>query len=168
MRRIILIGSLTLVAGAASLAGVGGRAAAAFPDVPPWHWAHEGVRRGQDAGILIGYPAAAPELVQNAVFQVYDGFAHAGATAAQAWVERFTYNRPANWPQPLQRSRIVRFALRDLRTAHNTDTATATFTAAVTTPQGQDVARMRVMLRRAGEDWQVDYASLAAASALFR
>src|SRR5262249_27973981 len=118
MGRIILIGLLTLVAGAAPLPRVGGRAAApAFPDVPRWHWAHEGVQRGQDAGILRGYPAAAPELVQNAVFQIYDGFAHAGATAAQAWVERFTYNRPANWPQPLQRSRIMRFALRDLRTA---------------------------------------------------
>ncbi len=169
MRRVILIGLLTLAAGAVSLPGEGGRAAAAaFPDVPPWHWAHDGVQKGQDAGILIGYPAPAPELVQNSVFQVYDGFAHGGAATAQAWVERFTYNRPATWPQPLQQSRIVRFALRDLRAALNNDTATATFTATVTTRQGQDVARMRVALRRSGEDWQVDYASLAAGSALFR
>jgi hypothetical protein len=169
MRRIILIGLLTLVSGTASVPGVGGRAAAAgFPDVPPWHWAHDGVQKGQDAGILLGYPATAPELVENAVAQVYDGFAHAGAGAAQAWVERFTYNRPANWPQPLQASRIVRFALREMRTAIHGNTATATFTAAVTARQGQDVSKMRVTLRREGEDWQVDYASLAAGSALFR
>ena len=192
MRHIILIGLLTLVSGTASVPGVGGRAAAVpararvvalqdwnarganargqagFPDVPPWHWAHDGVQKGQDAGILLGYPATAPELVENAVSQVYDGFAHAGTGAARAWVERFTYNRPANWPLPLQRSRIVRFALRDMRTVPHGDTATATFTAAVTTRQGQDASKMRVTLRREGEDWQVDYASLAAGSALFR
>ncbi len=160
---------LWLVAGTAVVPGVGGRAAAAaFPDVPPWHWAHDGVQKGQDTGIFVGYPATAPELVENAVAQVYDGFAHAGAAAAQTWVERFTYNRPANWPQPLQASRIVRFALRDVRASVRGDTATATFTAAVATRRGQDVTKVRVTLRREGEDWQVDYASLAAGSALFR
>jgi hypothetical protein len=170
MNRVILIGLLAFAAGAASLPGVGGRAAAAaaFPDVPPWHWAHDGVQKDQDAGILIGFPATAPELVQNAVFQVYDGFAHAGAASAQAWVERFTYNRPASWPQPLVQSRIVQVALQDPSAAVSNDTATARFTAVVTTRQGRDVARMRVALRRAGGDWQVDYASLAAGSALFR
>lgn len=169
MRHIILIGLLTLVPVTASVPGAGGRAAAAgFPDVPPWHWAHDGVQKAQDAGTLLGYPGTAPELVENAVAQVYDGFAHAGAAAAQNWVERFTYNRPANWPHPLQPSRIVRFALRDMRTAVHGDTATTTFTAAVTTRQGQDVTKMRVTLRREGEDWRVDYASLAAGSTLFR
>lgn len=168
-RVILIVGLLALAAGAASLLSVGDLAAAApFPDVPPWHWAHDGVQKDQDARILIGYPASASELVQNAVFQVYDGFAHGNAAAAQSWVERFTYNRPANWPQPLQQSRIVRFALRDLRVSLNNDTAAATFAAAVTTRQGQETVRMRVALRRAGEDWQVDYASLAAGSALFR
>ncbi len=169
MRRAILIALLTVAEGTASLAGVGGGAATAgFPDVPPWHWAHDGVQKSQDAGILIGYPAIAPQLVENAVFQIYDGFAHAGEAAAQTWVERFTYDRPANWPQPLQQSRIVRFALRDVRVVVHNDTATATFAAAVTTRQGPDVTTMRVALRRAGRDWQVDYASLAAGSALFR
>ncbi len=169
MKRVVLIGVLILVSGTASVPVAGSRAAAAgFPDMPPWHWAHDGVQKGQDAGIIVGYPATAPELVENAVFQVYDGFAHAGGAAAQTWVERFTFNRPANWPQPLQPSRVVRFALRDMRSAVRGDTATATFTAAVTTRQGTDTARMRVTLRREGEDWQVDYASLAAGSALFR
>ena len=192
MKRVVLIGLLAFAAGTASLPGVGAcaaavpaharvvawqdlnargehaRAQAAFPDVPPWHWAHDGVQKGQDAGILLGYPATAPQLVENAVFQVYDGFAHAGAPAAQTWVERFTYNRPASWPQPLQQSRVVRFALRDVRAAVQNDSATATFTAAVTTRQGQEMTKMRVALRRTGDDWQVDYASLAAGSAIFR
>ena len=55
-----------------------------------------------------------------------------------------------------------------MRTAVQGDMATATFTAAVATRQGQDATKMRVTLRREGEDWQVDYASLAAGSALFR
>jgi len=169
MRRVILIGLLTIAAGATSLVGAGGAAqTATFPDVPPWHWAHDGVQKSQDAGVLIGYPTPTAQLVENAVFQVYDGFAHADAAAAQAWVERFTYNRPANWPQPLRRSRIAQFALRDVRVVVHNDTATATFVAGVVTRQGQDVTKMRVALRRAGQDWQVDYASLAAGSAAFR
>jgi hypothetical protein len=139
-----------------------------FPDVPPWHWAHDAVQKSQDTGILIGYPASDTERVENALVQVYDGFAHAGAAGAQAWVERFTYNRPANWPRSLQQSRIVRFALRDMRVVVNSDTATATFAAVVATPQGKSVTPMRVTLRRGGQDWQVDYAGLAAGNALFR
>lgn len=173
MRYVALIGLLAVAAGTISLPGAAGRAAAAgvlagFPDVPPWHWAHDGVQKGQDAGILIGYPATAAELVYNAVLQVYDGFAHAGAAGAQAWVERFTYNRPASWPQPLQQSRIVQFALRDVRTTVHDDMATVTFAAAVETLRGQAVAKMRVTLRRASDGWQVDYGSLAAGSPLFR
>lgn len=168
MRHVPLIGVLAVAAATTWLSGTSRSAAAVFPDVPPWHWAHDGVQKDQDAGILIGYPATPAELVENAVFQVYNGFAHAGASGAQAWVERFTYNRPATWPRPLQQSGIAQFALRDVRVAVHESTATATFTAAVTTRRGQEVTKMRVALRRTGEDWQVDYAGLAAGSALFR
>lgn len=168
MRRVLLIGCLAIAAATVCLSGTGRSAAAAFPDVPPWHWAHDGVQKVQDAGIVIGYPAAPAELVENAVFQIYNGFAHAGASGAQAWVERFTYNRPAAWPQPLRQSGIFQFALRDMRAAVHDSTASAAFIAAVTTRRGQEVTKMRVALRRTGDDWQVDYASLAAGSALFR
>jgi hypothetical protein len=140
-----------------------------FPDVPPWHWASDAVTKDQGAGLVVGYPAAPAELAQNAITQVYDGFTHAGAKGAQEWVERFSYNRPANWPAPLQRSQFVQVTLSGMRMAVHDDTATAAFTAAVATRQGRTVTTpMRVELRHNGGDWQVDYASLASGSSLFR
>lgn len=159
---------VALLAGLALLIGHAG-AAAGFPDVPPWHWAHDAVVKDEAVGVVVGYPATPAELVQNAVVQVYEGFAHAGATGAQEWVERFSYNRPATWPAPLQRSQLAQFTLRGISVGIGDGTATATFTAAVTTRQGQVVTTpMRVALRRNGQGWQVDYSSLASGSAFFR
>jgi hypothetical protein len=150
--------------GVAGAVGSGG-----FPDVPPWHWASDAVTKDEGAGLVVGYPVAPAELAQNAITQVYDGFAHAGAQGAQAWVERFTYNRPASWPAPLERSQFSQVTFGGMRVAVHNDTATAAFTAAVTTRQGRTVTTpMRVELRHIGGDWQVDYAGLAQGSALFR
>jgi hypothetical protein len=146
-----------------------GAASVPFPDVPPWHWAHDAVQKDQDAGLVIGYPASPAELAATAVTQVYDGFAHAAAPGAQEWVERFTYNRPPDWPAPLQRAQVARFALTGMALALSQETGTATFRAAVTTRAGRTVTSpMRVPLRFNGQDWQADYAALAAASPIFR
>ncbi len=169
-RAILGTGPLAIVAGIALCIGHAGAAASApFPDVPPWHWAHDAVLKDQEAGMFVGYPATPAEFAQTSVTQVYEGFTHSGATGAQEWVERFSYNRPSTWPAPLQRSQIAQFTLRGMKVAVGDDTATATFTAAVTTRQGQVVTTpMRVALRHNGQDWQVDYATLQSGSALFR
>jgi hypothetical protein len=143
--------------------------AAGFPDVPPWHWAYQGVLRDAQAGLLIGYPASPAALIENSITQVYDGFVHAQARGAQAWVERFTYNRPAAWPGPLDRGQLVSFSVRDIRPAVNADAATASFVAETQTRAGQSAtAPMRVRLRLMDGDWKIDYATLAADSVLFR
>lgn len=174
MRRV---GRMAAVMSAGALLAVmqtgGGAAAPApaapFPDVPPWHWAYPALVRDTQAGLLVGYPTAPDELVKNAVTQVYEGFAHARAPEAQAWVERFTYNRPAAWPGPLAHSTLTSFALRGLAAVLAGDTATVAFTAQVTTRAGQTTTTpMRVSLRAADGDWRVDYATLAGESALFR
>ena len=87
----------------------------AFVDVPPWHWAFEAVQQGATAGIFSGYPTDDSELVANALVQVYEAFAHAGHPGAQGWAEWFLTNTPSQWPQPLQRSRLLTFALEDVR-----------------------------------------------------
>jgi len=159
---------LTVAAGAA-LVGCAAAAAAGFPDVPPWHWAYEAVTRDQDAGVIVGYPASPAALVENAIAQVFDGFAHASASGAQAWVERFSYNLPQDWPAPFRRSQIVAFSLTGMRISVGATTATADFSASVGTRDGHSVnIPLRVGLRRNGQDWQVDYAALARASPLFR
>lgn len=170
MRTPLIEGLLAAVVGVVVSTGVAGAVdGRGFPDVPPWHWAFDAVMKDQGAGVVVGYPAAPAELAQNAITQVYDGFAHAGATGAQAWVERFSYNRPASWPAPLARSEFARVTLSGMRVAVHDDTATAGFTAAVTTRQGRTVTTaMRVELRRNGGDWQVDYAGLASGSSFFR
>ena len=153
---------------------VGGRAAAqappaSFPDVPPWHWAYQGLARDARAGLLVGYPAAPAELVGNSLTQIYGGFAHARAPEAQAWIERFTYNRPASWPRPLERSSVARFSLSDVAVTIAGETATATFRAQVTTRAGRTtLTAMRAGLRLIDGDWKIDYATLAVGSTLFR
>jgi hypothetical protein len=160
---LVVVVAAVVSAGPAAAAG-----STPFPDVPPWHWASDAVIVDQGAGLLVGYPAAPVELAQNTIAQVYDGFAHSGARGAQAWVERFTYNRPASWPAPLQRSEIAQFTLNGMRLSVRDDTATAVFVAAVTTRQGRAVTTpMRVELRFDGQDWQVDYAGLASESSFF-
>jgi hypothetical protein len=100
---------------------------------------------------------------------VYDAFAHATATGARAWVERFTFNRPGNWPAPLSHAHIAAFSVTGAHVGVHDTTASATFTASVQTPDGKTVTdSMRVELRWSGRDWQVDYATLAAGSPLFR
>ena len=144
-------------------------AAAPFPDVPPWHWAHDSVQFDQAAGLVVGYPASPAELAANAVRQVYEGFAHAGSPGAQEWIERFTFNRPPGWPAPLTRAQLLRVALSGMAVVVRQDASTATFTAAVTMRDGRSTtAPMRVGMRFNGQDWQVDYADLAAASPMFR
>ncbi len=143
--------------------------AAPFPDVPPWHWAYQGVTRDAQAGLLVGYPTPPAELVENSLTQVFDGFVHARTPEAQAWVERFTFNRPASWPGPLARSSITGFALTGIKTAVTGDVATATFTASVTTRTGRATATpMHVGLRLIDGDWKIDYATLAGQNAAFR
>src|SRR2546428_3282086 len=104
----------------------------AFVDVPPWHWAFEAVQQGATAGVFTGYPTDDNELVANALVQVYEAFAHAGHPGAQGWAEWFLTNTPTQWPQPLHRSRLLKFALEDIRVRVSGDRARATFVAAVT------------------------------------
>jgi len=143
--------------------------ASPFPDVPPWHWAYDAVAADQAAGLLVGYPSTRAALAENAVTQVYDGFAHAGAAPAQAWVERFTYNRPADWPAPMEHSAIAAFSLARVQVSLRGNTAVAAFTATVRTTAGRTVTTpVRVNMRANGQDWQVDYAGLAAVDPVFR
>src|SRR3989442_3489218 len=120
---------LALVAMAGGTAWAQGPSA--FVDVPPWHWAFEAVQQGATAGIFTGYPTDDSELVANALVQVYEAFAHAGHPGAQGWAEWFLTNTPSQWPQPLQRSRLLTFALEDVRVRVSGDRARATFVAAV-------------------------------------
>ena len=169
MRNLTAIISCVLMAGTLSAGGAARAAAPEFPDVPPWHWAFDSVTKAHDAGILIGFPSPPEELIQAAITAVYDGFAHASSPGAEAWVARFTYNRPADWPAALARARVASFALTGVRPFVSGSTATATYTAHVTTADGRALTGpMRVRLRANGDDWQLDYATLAEGSVLFR
>lgn len=164
------------VAGALVFASPTGAAAPVFPDVPPWHWASDAASDLAAKGIVVGYPATAAELANNSITQVYEGFLHSSEPHSGTWVERFTYNRPANWPAIQPPSYALRwhvpiasYALNGMRVLITSDTATATFTATVTTRSGAALTGpMRVGLRYNGSDWQVDYAALAAGSPVFR
>lgn len=142
--------------------------AAGFPDVPPWHWAYQGVLKNAQAGLFIGYPASPAALIENSITQVYEGFVNAHAQGAQAWIERFTFNRPAAWPAPLDRTQLASFSLRDMRPTVTGDAATATFVAETQTGAGPAATAMHVTLRLLEGDWKIDYATLAAGSSLFR
>jgi hypothetical protein len=143
--------------------------AAGFPDVPPWHWAYQGVLRDAQAGLIIGYPASPAALIENSITQVYDGFVHAQARGAQAWVERFTYNRPAAWPAPFEHGQLASFSVRDVRAVVSGDAATAAFVAETQARAGQSATTpMRLTLRLMDGDWKIDYGTLAAGSGLFR
>ena len=172
MRIGTLVGAGLLIITSALLAGVPAGAqpnTGSFPDVPPWHWAYQGVLKGAQAGLFIGYPAAPEALIENSIAQVYDGFVHAHAQGAQGWIERFTYNRPAAWPAPLERTQLVSFSIRDVRPTITGNAATAAFVAETQTRGGQlATTPMRVNLRLMEGDWKVDYANLASASSLFR
>lgn len=175
MRRVRATVALVIAAGvSAGLGGLpAGRAAAApFPDVPPWHWAYEAITKDQAAGLVIGYPAAPTELIQNSLVQILEGFVHAQARGAREWVERFTYNRPADWPGPLERARLAGFSLAKADITVTGATATAAVDATVDVRQAGGVRAvhtpMRVRFRLSGGDWQADYATLAVGSPVFR
>src|SRR2546428_3397634 len=139
----------------------------AIVDVPPWHWAFEAVQQGATAGIFTGYPTDDSELVANALVQVYEAFAHDGHPGAQGWAEWFLTNTPAQWPQPLQRSRLLKFALEDVRVRVSGDHARPTFVAAVIvgTDGGQAPLPSPVPAQaredRAGP-WRIDHTGPAA------
>ena len=154
---------LALIAGTALAGGSARAATPSFPDVPPWHWAYDSLIQVRDAGIVIGYPAAPGELIEISITQAYDAFTHTGARGAQAWAERFTYNRPADWPAPFLRAHLTGFSLSRLQTRVSGEVASAVFDATVTTRDGRSLsAPMRVQLRLRDGDWQVDYATLRA------
>ncbi len=168
-RAVVFLASALLWAAGGAPAAAQATQVVPFPDVPPWHWAYDAVVKAQRAGIFVGYPTTPAELAENSIVQVFAGFAHARASGAREWVERFTYNRPANWPAPLERSSLASFPLRDLRVSVEGDRASASFTATMRDREGRtQTAPMRVALRYNGQDWQVDYGTLEAASPLFR
>jgi hypothetical protein len=139
----------------------------AFVDVPPWHWAFDAVQQGAAAGIFTGYPTNDSELVANAVLQVYEAFAHPGDASAQGWAEWFLTNTPSQWPQPLRRSRLLSYALEDVRVRVSGDRAGAAFIAAVTvrTDGGQSTFRspIQILAEKDGAGhWRIDYTALAA------
>lgn len=144
----------------------------AFEDVPPWHWAFDGVQKAATAGVVIGYPAVDREDAINAVIQVYDAFAHATHPAARAWAERFMASPPSTWPQPLQRSSLQAFRLEDVRVVLSGERGTVSFVAAVTLrgAAAESRARMRVEVRKDTEGrWRASYDDMAAGQpAIFR
>jgi hypothetical protein len=154
MRAILIVVGLTAAAAA--------QGALQFSDVPPWHWAHDAVQSGGASGAFRGYPADDRELAVNAVTQVYEAFAHATHPRAREWAERFVTNLPANWAQPLERSRLASFALENVRFELSGDRGTVSFVA-VTAQTGASASRtpMRVGVRKDSEGaWRVNYADL--------
>jgi len=142
----------------------------AFDDVPPWHWAFQAAQELAQKGILQGYPKADRELALNAVAQVFDSFAHARHPEARAWAERFLFNPPPNWPQPLERLNLLsfRFAETQVRLAGAEGTAAISLGARVKIagPPFAKIVQARVSVkvaRDAAGRWRVDYPSLAAA-----
>src|SRR2546425_4563550 len=162
MRRCATVLAIVALAGGTAWA----QGPSAFVDVPPWHWAFEAVQQGATAGIFTGYPTDDSELVANALVQVYEAFAHAGHPGAQGWAEWFLTNTPSQWPQPLQRSRLLTFALEDVRVRVSGDHARATFVAAVTvgtrrgqsTPRAADHAQAE---KDGARHWPIDHKRLA-------
>lgn len=161
MRQIIVVLALVGLTSAAAF----GQTPSAFVDVPPWHWAFDAVQQGAAAGIFTGYPTSDQELVANALLQVYDAFAHAGHPSARGWAEWFLINTPSGWPQPLQRSRLVRYALENVQVRVSGDRATVTFVAAVAVRTDGEVSSARTAAEAQAEKtgsghWRIDYATL--------
>ncbi len=162
MRTCVLVALLAMVPTATAVAQP-----AAFVDVPPWHWAFDGLEKVASAGIFIGYPTDDRESAANALTQVYDAFVNAADPRAREWAERFLVNLPANWPQPLQRSPLLSFRLDDVRVTIRGDLGTIALIAAIglRTAGGSATTRspMTVEVQRDRNRWRVNYASLAAA-----
>ncbi len=139
-----------------------------FEDVPPWHWASDAVQTVAAAGIFVGYPATDRDRALNALVQVYDAFLHAAHPGAREWAERFLVNLPPDWPQPLQRSRLLRFSLEGARVeaAAGGLVVAARVVAVLRTDGGSRESRavLRVDVQRDnGGRLRVNYAALAAA-----
>ncbi len=161
MRQIIVVLALVGLTSAAAFA----QAPSPFVDVPPWHWAFDAVQQGAAEGIFTGYPTNDRDLVANALLQVYAAFAHPGHPAAQEWAEWFLTNTPSGWPQPLQRSRLVRYALENVQVRVSGDRATVTFVAAVTVRTDGGLSPARTPAEAQAEKdgsgrWRIDYATL--------
>jgi hypothetical protein len=168
MRQLVFVlGSvLAFIAGAWVPAPTQAQAPSPFVDVPPWHWAFDGIQQGVEAGIFTGYPTSDSEHVANALAQVYEAFAHPGHPAAQAWAEWFLTNTPEAWPQPLRSSRLVRFTLEGVRVRVQGDRAAATGVVIATLRRDGGTATDRATLgveaaKDRGGRWRIDYASLA-------
>ena len=153
----------------AVLAGAAGAQVPAFIDVPPWHWAADAIDGGAVGGIFLGYPADDRERAANAVTQVYEAFAHASHPRAREWAERFLVGLPANWAQPLERSRLTSFSLENVRVEIRGDRGSVAFFATTLPgPAGLSGTRvsMRVEVRKDSEGaWRVNYPDLASGQA---
>jgi hypothetical protein len=161
MRSIVAVLALVALLSGAAWA----QESSAFVDVPPWHWAFDAVQQGAAVGIFRGYPTSDADLVANALAQVYEAFAHATHPAARGWAEWFLTNMPAQWPQPLQRSQLVRFGLEDVRVSVSGDRAMATFVAVATvrTPglsTGRSMVQAQAEKDGAGH-WRIEYGALS-------
>ncbi len=167
MRQIVVVLALVGLTSAAAF----GQTPSAFVDVPPWHWAFDAVQQGAASGIFTGYPTSDQELVANSLLQVYDAFAHAGHPAAQEWAEWFLTNTPSGWPQPLLRSRLVRYALENIQVRVSGDHATVTFVSAVAVRTDGGLSSVRAPAEaQADKDgsghWRIDYATLVSGQPL--
>lgn len=162
MRRIAGVLALVVIA----VGSAGAQAApSAFVDVPPWHWAFDAVQDGAARGIFTGYPVDDRELVANALVQVYEAFARPTHPSSREWAEWFLTNTPPEWPQPLQRSRLIAFTLEDLHAEVRGDRATATFVAVTTIRDDGHTSTVRVPIQAQAErdvsrHWRVDYSTL--------
>lgn len=166
--RILLL-SVVLV-GLFAASGV----AQGFEDVPPWHWSREAIDKLVAGRIIVGFPPNDRDLALNAIIQVYSSFAHASHPQAQAWAERFLTNLPADWPQPLMRSRLRGFRLDNAAVRLGRDRGTVSFLAITVVRSDGSAAsgRARVTAEvQRGPDgrWRSNYASLVANQpAIFR
>lgn len=153
------------------IAGLTTTAAAAqgLEDVPPWHWARASIDRLVSGGIIVGFPPNNRDLAVNAVTQVYETFSHASHPEAQVWAERFSTNLPATWPQPLQRSPLVRYRLEQFGVRFGPQgTGRVSFVAmTVVRSVGTILSRRASIQTEVQQDpdgrWRVNYTSLAAA-----
>lgn len=144
-------------------------------DVPPWHWARAAIDRLASGGIIVGFPPNRRDLAVNAVTQVYEAFSHGSHPEAQVWAERFLINLPATWPQPLQRSPLVRYRLEQFGVRFGTQgTGHVSFVAMTVVRSAGTILSRRASIQaevQQGPDgrWRVNYTSLAAAQpGLFR
>lgn len=143
--------------------------AQAFEDVPPWHWAREAIDRLAAARVIVGFPPNNRDLAVNAVTQVYESFVHASHPDAPAWAERFLTNLPANWPQPLQRSSLVRYRLEQFGVRFGAQGTGRVSFLAVTAVRsaGATLSRRTSVQADVQQDhegrWRVNYGSLSAA-----